>query len=90
MTVHDVATDRGIDVRLYLREPAAAGSRRPVLVHFHGGGFCVSRPSWTLYHNLNAPLTAKLKVAGIASVYLPLAPEHRLPAAIDAGHDALL
>ena len=35
-------------------------------------------------------LTAKLKVAGIVSVYLPLAPEHRLPAAIDAGHDALL
>ncbi|XP_066339223.1 probable carboxylesterase 17 [Miscanthus floridulus] len=90
VTVHDVATDRGIEVRLYLQEPAAGGSRRPVLVHFHGGGFCVSRPTWALYHNFYAPLTAKLKVAGIVSVYLPLAPEHRLPAAIDAGHDALL
>jgi len=47
VTVHDVATDRGIDVRLYLREPAAGGSRRPVLVHFHGGGFCVSRSTTT-------------------------------------------
>jgi acetyl esterase/lipase len=90
MTVHDIATGRGIDVRLYLPEPAAAGSRRPVLLHFHGGGFCVSRPSWALYHNFYAPLTAKLRVAGIVSVYLPLAPEHRLPAAIVAGHDALL
>ncbi|GJN06693.1 hypothetical protein PR202_ga24449 [Eleusine coracana subsp. coracana] len=92
VTVHDVPTDRGVDVRLYLPEPAADPSphrRRPVLVHFHGGGFCVSRPSWALYHNFYAPLTAKLQVAGIVSVYLPLAPEHRLPAAIDAGHDAL-
>ncbi|KAL6660736.1 hypothetical protein ACP70R_001771 [Stipagrostis hirtigluma subsp. patula] len=94
VTVHDIATGRGVDVRLYLPEgPAAPSSpsrRRPVLVHFHGGGFCVSRPSWALYHNFYAPLAAKLHVAGIVSVYLPLAPEHRLPAAIDAGHAALL
>ncbi|KAJ1275352.1 hypothetical protein BS78_05G129000 [Paspalum vaginatum] len=91
VTVHDITTDHGVDVRLYLPEPAAAPSRRrPVVVHFHGGGFCVSRPSWALYHNFYAPLTTELKVAGIVSVYLPLAPEHRLPAAVDTGHDALL
>lgn len=92
VTVHDIITDnRGVDVRLYLPEHAAeAPSRRPVLVHFHGGGFCVSRASWALYHNFYAPLTAELDVAGIVSVYLPLAPEHRLPAAVDAGHGALL
>ncbi|WVZ53152.1 hypothetical protein U9M48_004134 [Paspalum notatum var. saurae] len=91
VTVHDITTDRCVDVRLYVPEPAGAPSRRrPVLVHFHGGGFCVSRPSWALYHNFYAPLTAELKVAGIVSVYLPLAPEHRLPAAVDAGHDTLL
>ncbi|CAO2152370.1 unnamed protein product [Urochloa humidicola] len=64
--------------------------RRPVLVHLHGGGFCVSHPSWALYHNFYAPLTTSLNIAGIVSVYLPLAPEHRLPAANDAGHAALL
>lgn len=86
VTVHDITTDRGVDVRLYLREPAAPSRhRRPVVLHFHGGGFCVSRPSWALYHNFYAPLTAKLEVAGIVSVFLPLAPEHRLPAAIDTG-----
>ncbi|XP_040385038.1 probable carboxylesterase 17 [Oryza brachyantha] len=91
VTVHDVTTASGVDVRLYLREPAAVPRRRrPLLVHFHGGGFCVSRPSWALYHNFYAPLVGKLDVAGIVSVFLPLAPEHRLPAAIDAGHAALL
>ncbi|KAF0897167.1 hypothetical protein E2562_034218 [Oryza meyeriana var. granulata] len=91
VTVHDITTARGVDVRLYLPEPAAAPRRRrPVLLHFHGGGFCLSRPSWALYHNFYAQLTTKLEVAGIVSVFLPLAPEHRLPAAIDAGHAALL
>ncbi|RCV37792.1 hypothetical protein SETIT_8G090500v2 [Setaria italica] len=94
VTVHDITTDRGIDVRLYLPAAAAAKAphrrRRPVLLHLHGGGFCVTRPSWAIYHNFYAPLAAELDVAGIVSVYLPLAPEHRLPAAIDAGHAALL
>jgi hypothetical protein len=94
LTVHDISTGRGVDVRLYLPELAshsfAPYRRRPILVHFHGGGFCVSRPSWALYHNFYAPLAANLPVAVTVSVYLPLAPEHRLPAAIDAGHDALL
>ncbi|KAL5223835.1 hypothetical protein ABZP36_010474 [Zizania latifolia] len=93
VTVHDVATGRGVDVRLYLREAPTVPPRcrrRPVLLHFHGGGFCISRPSWALYHNFYAPLAAKLDVAGIVSVFLPLAPEHRLPAAIDAGNAALL
>jgi acetyl esterase/lipase len=93
VTVHDVTTARGVDVRLYLpAEPATAHQprRRPLLLHFHGGGFCLSSPSWALYHNFYASLTTKLDVAGIVSVFLPLAPEHRLPAAIDAGHAALL
>ncbi|EAY79871.1 hypothetical protein OsI_35033 [Oryza sativa Indica Group] len=94
VTVRDVTTARGVDVRLYLpAEPAAAHRprrRRPLLLHLHGGGFCLSSPSWALYHNFYASLTTKLDVAGIVSVFLPLAPEHRLPAAIDAGHAALL
>ncbi|CAN6362745.1 unnamed protein product [Urochloa humidicola] len=103
VTVHDIAAGRGVDVRLYLPVLATATAedtssspphrhrhRRPVLVHLHGGGFCVSHASWALYHNFYAPFAAELAVAGIVSVYLPLAPERRLPAAIDAGHAALL
>uniref|UniRef100_A0A0D9XWP6 Alpha/beta hydrolase fold-3 domain-containing protein n=1 Tax=Leersia perrieri TaxID=77586 RepID=A0A0D9XWP6_9ORYZ len=88
VTVHDITTTKGVDVRLYLHEPAASTpqQRRPVLLHLHGGGFCLS----PLYHNFYAPLDSKLDVAGIVSVFLPLAPEHCLPAAINAGHAALL
>ncbi|EEE52731.1 hypothetical protein OsJ_35149 [Oryza sativa Japonica Group] len=89
VTVHDVATDHGVDVRLYLTTTAPA-RRRPVLVHFHGGGFCLSQAAWSLCHRFYARLTVDLDVAGIVSVVLPVAPEHRLPAAIDAGHAALL
>uniref|UniRef100_A0A0D9XNW5 Alpha/beta hydrolase fold-3 domain-containing protein n=1 Tax=Leersia perrieri TaxID=77586 RepID=A0A0D9XNW5_9ORYZ len=94
VTVHDVATDRGVDVRLYLTATATPPSgrrrRRPVLLHFHGGAFCVSHAAWALYHNFYVRLAVELDVAGVVSVVLPLAPEHRLPAAIDAGHAALL
>uniref|UniRef100_A0A0D9XWP7 Alpha/beta hydrolase fold-3 domain-containing protein n=1 Tax=Leersia perrieri TaxID=77586 RepID=A0A0D9XWP7_9ORYZ len=95
ITVHDVATDRGVDVRLYLTATATATSpsgrrRRPVLLHFHGGAFCVSHAAWALYHNFYARLAVELDAAAVVSVVLPLAPEHRLPAAIDAGHAALL
>uniref|UniRef100_A0A0E0MC83 Alpha/beta hydrolase fold-3 domain-containing protein n=1 Tax=Oryza punctata TaxID=4537 RepID=A0A0E0MC83_ORYPU len=88
VTVHDVATDHGVHVRLYLTTQSKR--RRPVLVHFHGGGFCLSHAAWSLYHHFYARLAVELDVAGIVSVVLPLAPEHRLPAAIDAGHAALL
>ena len=47
VTVHDITTGHGVNVRLYLPEAAGDQSpprRRPVLVHFHGGGFCVSGP----------------------------------------------
>ncbi|KAF0897168.1 hypothetical protein E2562_034219 [Oryza meyeriana var. granulata] len=94
VTVHDLATGRGVDVRLYLTveetKTTSGRQRRPVLLHFHGGAFCVSHPAWSLYHHFYARLAVELNVAGIVSVVLPLAPEHRLPAAIDAGHAALL
>ncbi|KAF0890111.1 hypothetical protein E2562_037679 [Oryza meyeriana var. granulata] len=94
VTVHDLATGRGVDVRLYLtvEEPktTSARQRRPVLLHFHGGAFCVSHAAWSLYHHFYARLAVELDVAGIVSVVLPLAREHRLPATIAAGHVALL
>nr|CBX25351.1 hypothetical_protein [Oryza brachyantha] len=97
VTVQDVATDHGVDVRLYLtapeEEPRTTLARRrrgPVLLHFHGGAFCVSHAAWSLYHHFYARLAVELDVAGIVSVVLPLTPEHRLPAAIDAGQAALL
>ncbi|CAD6239731.1 unnamed protein product [Miscanthus lutarioriparius] len=90
--VYDPA--RGLKVRLY--RPAAAataadagdgGNRNKllVLVHFHGGGYCIgSYDQLGGGHYLRRRLAADLP-ALVLSVQYRLAPEHRLPAAIEDG-----
>ncbi|KAG6524738.1 probable carboxylesterase 15 [Zingiber officinale] len=88
VTLHDLPGSPSL--RLYL--PAGGRPRPekiPVFLHFHGGGFCISHSSWFMYYQFYARLAASLP-AVVVSVELPLAPEHRLPAAIDAGYAALL
>ncbi|XP_044946286.1 probable carboxylesterase 17 [Hordeum vulgare subsp. vulgare] len=88
VTVHDIPSNPPL--RLYLPEAARpAGRRLPVLLHFHAGVFCLSDPTWSLYHGFYARLAASIPIAGIVSITLPLAPEHPLPAAIDAGFAAI-
>nr|CAD1829136.1 unnamed protein product [Ananas comosus var. bracteatus] len=60
----------------------------PVLLHLQGGGFCISHPSWLMYHQFYARL-ARSVPAAVVSLALPLAPERRLPAALDAAAAAL-
>ncbi|CAL1390716.1 unnamed protein product [Linum trigynum] len=60
----------------------------PVLVYFHGGGFCVGSAAWSCYHSFLSGLAGELGCV-IFSVNYRLAPEHRLPAAYDDGLTAL-
>ncbi|KAL6909961.1 hypothetical protein ACP4OV_001219 [Aristida adscensionis] len=86
-TLHDLPREPGL--RVYLPEAkAGADERLPVIVHLHGGGFCVSHPSWLMYHHFYARLACAVP-AVVISVELPLAPEHRLPAHIDTSVAAL-
>ncbi|KAL6847943.1 hypothetical protein ACP4OV_022071 [Aristida adscensionis] len=86
----DVVYDatHGLKVRLYKPPPAAAGEgggRHPVLVYFHGGGYCVgAHDEPGPHHHALQRLAAGLP-AVVLSVQYRLAPEHRLPAAIDDG-----
>ncbi|KAG0453380.1 hypothetical protein HPP92_024684 [Vanilla planifolia] len=75
------------NLRLYL--PTSSTSPLPILLHFQGGGFCISHHSWFMYYQFYSRLAAAIP-AVIASVDLPLAPEHRLPAAIVSSFSALL
>ncbi|XP_020224282.1 probable carboxylesterase 17 [Cajanus cajan] len=59
----------------------------PLFLHFHGGGFCFSQPDWFLYYHFYSNLARKTPCV-LVSVYLPLAPEHKLPAACDAASAA--
>ena len=93
VATRDVLADptSGLKVRIYMpeRTVASAGDKLPVVIHFHGGGFCISRPDWYMYYSPYAKLAASAGVI-VVSVYLRLAPEHRLPAACDDGYASLL
>ncbi|KAK1303883.1 putative carboxylesterase 6 [Acorus calamus] len=51
VATHDVVLDASSDVllRIYIPE-TSSGEKIPVLLHFQGGGFCISRPTWRMYH----------------------------------------
>jgi acetyl esterase/lipase len=86
-TLHDLPGEP--DLRVYfpeINDPAAG--RLPVIVQLHGGGFCISHPSWVMYHHFYARLACTLP-AVVVTAQLPLAPEHRLPAQMDASVDVL-
>ncbi|KAM0916299.1 hypothetical protein ACQ4PT_010362 [Festuca glaucescens] len=88
-TLHDLPGEGEPDLRVYLPEiKDPAGGRLPVIVQLHGGGFCISHPSWLMYHHFYARLACAVP-AVVVTAQLPLAPEHRLPAQMDAGVDVL-
>ncbi|CAN4080272.1 unnamed protein product [Withania somnifera] len=92
VAVKDVVTDEDSSSRIRIYLPERQGctvDKLPVVLHFHGGGFCISQADWFMYYTVYTRL-ASVTNAIIISVYLPLAPEHRLPAACDAGFSALL
>ncbi|KAJ1282539.1 hypothetical protein BS78_03G060300 [Paspalum vaginatum] len=80
---------RGLKVRVYRPTPATAdgggSTKLPVLVHFHGGGYCLgSYDQAGRSHYFRQRLAADLP-AVVLSVQYRLAPEHRLPAAVEDG-----
>lgn len=87
ITVHDITTEDGRTVRVYL--PEIKNRQLPIIVHFHGGGFCISHATWFMKHQFYSRLARTLP-AIVVSPFLPLAPEHRLPAAINTSYAALL
>ncbi|EER99019.1 hypothetical protein BDA96_02G239200 [Sorghum bicolor] len=91
---HAVSSD--VAVRLYLPPPAKetednGGSRKklPILVYFHGGGFCLHTAFNFVFHAYLTSLAARAR-AIVVSVEYRLAPEHPLPAAYDDSWRALV
>ncbi|GFZ02653.1 hypothetical protein Acr_15g0012610 [Actinidia rufa] len=90
VATRDVVIDpkSGLRVRIYLPDTADY-EKLPILLHFHGGGFCISQADWYMYYSIYTRLALSAKAICV-SVYLRLAPEHRLPAACHDGFSALL
>ncbi|QCE12961.1 probable carboxylesterase 17 [Vigna unguiculata] len=60
----------------------------PLVMYFHGGGFCVGSAAWSCYHEFLTNLASKANCV-VLSVDYRLAPENRLPIAYDDGFNAL-
>ncbi|KAF7055288.1 hypothetical protein CFC21_062838 [Triticum aestivum] len=85
---------RGLGLRMYRphrRDVADDGEdgKHPVLVYFHGGGFCVGSYSLPKDYAVCLRLAAELPAVVLSFDYR-LAPEHRLPAAHEDAAAALL
>ncbi|KAF0913923.1 hypothetical protein E2562_025338 [Oryza meyeriana var. granulata] len=91
----DRAISPDVSVRLYL--PPVAGvsgegegkNKLPLLVYFHGGGFCLHTAFNAVFHAYLTSLAARTR-AVVVSVEYRLAPEHPLPTAYDDSWQAVV
>lgn len=90
VTSRDVVIDRFTNIWARFYVPTMYhGNKLPLLVYFHGGGFCVGSAAWSCYHEFLAKLSAKSGCL-IMSLNYRLAPENPLPAAYEDGLKALI
>ncbi|KAL3623270.1 hypothetical protein CASFOL_032086 [Castilleja foliolosa] len=89
-TIDTTTAANGPKLRIYLPEKQENDTDKlPILLHFHGGAFSITQPSWCMYYAHYTRLARVARVI-VVSVYLRLGPEHRLPAACDDGYAGLL
>ncbi|XP_019180432.1 PREDICTED: probable carboxylesterase 6 [Ipomoea nil] len=88
VTCTDVKIDKSTNIWARCYVPRC-DYKVPLLVYFHGGGFCVGSASWSCYHEFLAKLARKANCV-VLSVNYRLAPENPLPAAYDDGVKAVM
>lgn len=76
-----------ITARMFIPSTSCSGML-PVLVYFHGGGFCIGSTTWHGYHHFLGDLCATAQCI-VLSIDYRLAPEHRLPRAYQDCYSSL-
>nr|WRU92888.1 HID5 [Melodinus tenuicaudatus] len=84
----DITISSHISARLYLPNITDPCQKLPILVYFHGGGFCGESAFSSLIHSYMNILVSEAKALAV-SVEYRLAPEHSLPAAYEDSWAAL-
>ncbi|KAI3868391.1 hypothetical protein MKW92_027152 [Papaver armeniacum] len=87
----DVVFDSINNLSLRLYKPISASSsakKLPIFYYIHGGGFCIGSRSWPNCQNYCFRLASQLQAIIISPDYR-LAPENKLPAAIEDGYCAV-
>ncbi|KAJ4801679.1 alpha/beta-Hydrolases superfamily protein [Rhynchospora pubera] len=81
VTSKDVVIDSriGVGARLYLPKLSDESKKIPILVYYHGGGFCLGSAYNPTFHNYFNGFVALSNVL-VVSVEYRLAPEHPVPA----------
>jgi acetyl esterase/lipase len=88
----DVVFDpiHNLHLRLYkpATPPSPSSDKLPIFYYIHGGGFCIGSRAWPNCQNYCFKLALSLQAVVISPDYR-LAPENRLPAAIEDGFMAV-
>ncbi|KAI5650549.1 hypothetical protein M9H77_36554 [Catharanthus roseus] len=85
----DVQISSNVSARLYLPKiPDGSVEKLPILIYFHGGGFCTESAFSLFFHRFLNLLVAESKVIAV-SVEYRRPPEHLLPAAYEDSWAAL-
>uniref|UniRef100_A0A5B6ZQX4 Putative carboxylesterase 15 n=1 Tax=Davidia involucrata TaxID=16924 RepID=A0A5B6ZQX4_DAVIN len=87
----DCPYDKNHNLYLRLYKPlsvSVSSNKLPIVFFLHGGGFCVGSRTWPNCHNCCLRLSSGLRALVVAPDYR-LAPEHRLPAAMDDAASAV-
>lgn len=93
ITYKDYLFDKRFNLSLRFYKPqqqhiALSNKKVPIVIFLHGGGFCFGSRTWPHIHNCCMRLASGLQAAVVSPDYR-LAPEHRLPAAVDDAVEAV-
>lgn len=87
----DVIIDsaKPITGRVFIPSDPTSLSTLPVVVYFHGGGFCIGSTTWIGYHHFLGDLSVASQSI-VLSIDYRLAPENRLPTAYEDCYESLV
>ncbi|KAL5541616.1 hypothetical protein UlMin_009326 [Ulmus minor] len=83
-----ISLNPSISARLYLPNIPPNHQKLPILIYFHGGGFCFESAFSSDHHQFLNTLVSESKTVAV-SVEYRLAPEHALPIAYEDSWSAL-